>query len=151
MWESVLQTCIHTSYEPFLWTLRYINLVTERNYFLTSETLGIVELILADTVHKNKSLICVFVIPDNQAIFGDNSMAVGVMFLSELVKCKYIIISRYNKKHITNLYRGIHRSEGPQVLELGAVSSVGNPFPVGRAMCQLDGVWFLAHPTAFLK
>ena len=54
------------------------------------------ELILADTVHKNKSQIYVIVIPDSQAIFGDNSMAVGVMFLSELVKCKYIIIPRYS-------------------------------------------------------
>lgn len=54
-------------------------------------------------------------------MFGDNSMAVGVMFLSELVKCKYIIISRYKKKHVTNLYRDIHRREDPLVLELGTV------------------------------
>lgn len=73
-------------------------------------------------MHKNKSLICVIVIPDSQAIFGGNSMAVGVMFLSELVKCKYIIISRCKKKHVTNLYRDIHRSEDPQVLEIGTVS-----------------------------
>lgn len=55
--------------KPFLWALRFINLVTERDYLLTCNNSGIVELILADTVYKNKSLIFVIAVPDSLDIF----------------------------------------------------------------------------------
>jgi hypothetical protein len=62
--------CIHRV-KPVLWVLRFINLVPDRNYLVTSDNCGVVERILAATVHSSKALICAIAIPGSHAVFGE--------------------------------------------------------------------------------